>query len=151
MSKMDERKLVSNQSDQKSLMWIYSRLKEFHGDSVTSNHMRKLKLIAESTPPKRVTELEHFGSNLPRKPTTKKPIFNCTKKAYIKRHSRSLLGRRLADNQWSDDTKLEIIDGSVTPDDKSSKLYRALQSAKLKEYVVGGIEQNPNSYWIAIA
>lgn len=151
MGKMHERKLFSDKSDKESLIWIYNRLKEFHRDAVTCNHMKKLKAIAECTPEKRVTTIPSFSSGLPRKPTTKQPIFNCTKKAYIKRHGRSLLGKELAANPWPDSTKLEIINGSVSPGDKSSKLYRALQQSKLKEYTVGSIKQQPNSFWIAVA
>jgi len=73
-----------------------------------------------------------------------------TKQEYIKAHPKSKLADRLICRDWPDDTRVEIIGGLDTPNDKRSNLYKALQNTT-GEYVVGGHRQRgTEGWWFAI-
>jgi hypothetical protein len=75
-----------------------------------------------------------------------------TKQDYITRHPKSTLALRLACNTWPDNTPITIIGGLIAPGNKCSNLYHALQTAPLREYVVGGHRhRGTEGWWIAVA
>lgn len=76
-----------------------------------------------------------------------------TKKEYIKKYPKSMLADRLRNNDWGDDTEIEIIHGFASPNNKRSNLYKSLQSSKLKEYEVGARygRTHPKCRLIAVA
>jgi hypothetical protein len=75
-----------------------------------------------------------------------------TKKEYIAGHPKSRLAKKLSQNNWPDDTEIEIIGGLPAPQTKTSNLYQALQRAAKKEFILGGHRQRgAEGWWIAVA
>ncbi len=75
-----------------------------------------------------------------------------TKADYIRQHPKSFLAGRLVSCPWPDNQPISIIGGLNTPGNKCSNLYHALQTAALKEYVIGGHRQRgTEGWWIAVA
>ena len=75
-----------------------------------------------------------------------------TKIEYIQKHPKSMLADELRKADWPDDTPIEIVGGLNAPRTKCSNLYKALQRAKRKEYVIGGHRQRgTEGWWMAVA
>jgi len=75
-----------------------------------------------------------------------------TKAEYIRRHPKAKLTVALRENNWPEDTGIEIVGGKHAPDDKRSNLYKALQRAKKGAYVVGARRQRRSEgLWYAVA
>ena len=75
-----------------------------------------------------------------------------TKQEYIKAHPKSMLAYNLTRNTWQDNTPINIIGGLITPHNKCSNLYHALQSSVLHSYCIGGHrKEGTEGWWIAVA
>lgn len=74
-----------------------------------------------------------------------------TKKEYIQAHPKSYLSQALMSCNWPDKTRIEIIGGLDTPQDKRSNLYKALQRNNIQDYIRGGHRQRgTEGWWFAV-
>lgn len=74
-----------------------------------------------------------------------------TKAQYVIDHPKSILANKLRSKNWPNNTKINIIGGLLTPNDKRSNLYKALQTTSSKDYIVGAHRQRgTEGWWIAV-
>ena len=75
-----------------------------------------------------------------------------TKRSYINQHPKNMLANSMDNNDWPDDTPINVIGGLNAPNNRCSNLSAALGTAKLKKYCLGGHRQRgTEGWWIAVA